>query len=88
MKLCVEWSLQTVCVFLQPLMREVIEKKADITKQEARDLVERCLKVLYYRDARSYNRVSFDSRFKHKTLNSLVLQAVHIILCLLICLLD
>ncbi|XP_047460716.1 proteasome subunit beta type-4 [Mugil cephalus] len=42
--------------FLQPLMREVLEKKAEITKQEARDLVERCLKVLYYRDARSYNR--------------------------------
>uniref|UniRef100_A0A3P9KQ27 Proteasome subunit beta n=1 Tax=Oryzias latipes TaxID=8090 RepID=A0A3P9KQ27_ORYLA len=40
----------------QPLMREVVENKADITKQEARDLIERCLKVLYYRDARSYNR--------------------------------
>lgn len=39
-------------------MREVVENKADISKQEARDLVERCLKVLYYRDARSYNRVS------------------------------
>ena len=39
-------------------MREVLENKAEITKQEARDLVERCLKVLYYRDARSYNRVS------------------------------
>lgn len=39
-------------------MREVVENKADITKQEARDLIERCLKVLYYRDARSYNRVS------------------------------
>uniref|UniRef100_A0A665U2K0 Proteasome subunit beta n=1 Tax=Echeneis naucrates TaxID=173247 RepID=A0A665U2K0_ECHNA len=40
----------------QPLMREVVENKVEITKQEARDLVERCLKVLYYRDARSYNR--------------------------------
>lgn len=45
-----------VCV--QPLMREVVENKAEITQQEARELVERCLKVLYYRDARSYNRVS------------------------------
>ena len=35
-----------------------MENKVEITKQEARDLVERCLKVLYYRDARSYNRVS------------------------------
>lgn len=38
-------------------MREVVENKPDISQQEARDLVERCLKVLYYRDARSYNRV-------------------------------
>lgn len=44
-----------VCV--QPLMREVVENKAEISKEEARDLIERCLKVLYYRDARSYNRV-------------------------------
>lgn len=39
-------------------MREMLDKKAEMTKQEAQDLVERCLKVLYYRDARSYNRVS------------------------------
>lgn len=50
--------LVCVCVCVQPLMREVVENKAEISKQEARDLVERCLKVLYYRDARSYNRVS------------------------------
>ena len=47
-------------------MREVVEKKAEITKDEARALVERCLKVLYYRDARSYNRVrAYISPFKH-----------------------
>uniref|UniRef100_A0A672R7U5 Proteasome subunit beta n=1 Tax=Sinocyclocheilus grahami TaxID=75366 RepID=A0A672R7U5_SINGR len=40
----------------QPLMREVTENKVEITKDEARALIERCLKVLYYRDARSYNR--------------------------------
>uniref|UniRef100_A0A6Q2XGI1 Proteasome subunit beta n=1 Tax=Esox lucius TaxID=8010 RepID=A0A6Q2XGI1_ESOLU len=39
-----------------PLMREVVENKVEITKDEARALIERCLKVLYYRDARSYNR--------------------------------
>lgn len=43
---------------MQPLMREVVENKVEITKDEARALIERCLKVLYYRDARSYNRVS------------------------------
>lgn len=28
-----------------------------LSQTEARDLVERCMRVLYYRDARSYNRV-------------------------------
>ncbi|GCB82241.1 hypothetical protein scyTo_0023069, partial [Scyliorhinus torazame] len=41
----------------QPLMRDVAEKQAQISKDEAHQLIERCLKVLYYRDARSYNRV-------------------------------
>ncbi|XP_072346699.1 proteasome subunit beta type-4 [Scyliorhinus torazame] len=40
----------------QPLMRDVAEKQAQISKDEAHQLIERCLKVLYYRDARSYNR--------------------------------
>lgn len=39
-------------------MREVLEKKPSLTKEEARDLIERCMKILYYRDARSFNRVS------------------------------
>lgn len=47
-------------------MREVVENKADISQQEARDLVERCLKVLYYRDARSYNRVGFHLKLEIK----------------------
>uniref|UniRef100_A0A8B9G6I1 Proteasome subunit beta type-4 n=1 Tax=Amazona collaria TaxID=241587 RepID=A0A8B9G6I1_9PSIT len=40
----------------QPLMREVLEKKPNLTQEEARDLIERCMKILYYRDARSFNR--------------------------------
>ncbi|KAE8589029.1 hypothetical protein XENTR_v10022863 [Xenopus tropicalis] len=40
----------------QPLLREVTERKATLSKEEARALIERCMKVLYYRDARSYNR--------------------------------
>ncbi|XP_051927251.1 proteasome subunit beta type-4 [Hippocampus zosterae] len=40
----------------QPLMREALENKVEVSKQEACELVDRCLKVLYYRDARSYNR--------------------------------
>ncbi|XP_040267836.1 proteasome subunit beta type-4 [Bufo bufo] len=40
----------------QPLMRDQVENKAQLTREEARQLIERCMKVLYYRDARSYNR--------------------------------
>lgn len=46
-------------------MREVVENKVEITKDEARALIERCLKVLYYRDARSYNRVRAYSFILH-----------------------
>lgn len=48
-------------------MREAVENKPELSKQEARDLIERCLKVLYYRDARSYNRVSQRSDVSHST---------------------
>lgn len=51
-------SYRIVFFFPQPLMREVLEKKSSLTKEEARDLIERCMKILYYRDARSFNRVS------------------------------
>ncbi|NXO02167.1 PSB4 protein, partial [Rhinopomastus cyanomelas] len=40
----------------QPLMREVLEKKPSLTQEEAQDLIERCMRILYYRDARSFNR--------------------------------
>lgn len=43
---------------LQPLMREAVEKKPRLSQQEARALLERCMRILYYRDARSFNRVS------------------------------
>ncbi|XP_057244978.1 proteasome subunit beta type-4-like, partial [Malurus melanocephalus] len=41
----------------QPLLRAALERDQLPTREEARDLLERCLKVLYYRDARSFNRV-------------------------------
>lgn len=41
----------------QPLMREALEKKPVLSQSEARELVERCMRVLYYRDARAFNRV-------------------------------
>ncbi|XP_048476322.1 proteasome subunit beta type-4 [Rhincodon typus] len=59
-KLGVAYEASTVATgfgayLAQPLMREVAEKQL-MSKDEARQLIERCLKVLYYRDARSYNR--------------------------------
>ncbi|KAM4690897.1 proteasome subunit beta type-4 [Rhinophrynus dorsalis] len=60
-KLGVAYEAQTIATgfgayLAQPLMRDVIENKPSLTKDEARQLIERCMKVLYYRDARSYNR--------------------------------
>nr|XP_039272799.1 proteasome subunit beta type-4-like [Styela clava] len=41
----------------QPLMRKALEEnRGPFTEEKARKVIEDCLKVLYYRDARSYNR--------------------------------
>ncbi|XP_077562854.1 proteasome subunit beta type-4 [Haemaphysalis longicornis] len=41
----------------QPLLRDAYEKKAgQLTKEEAHKLLAGCLEVLYYRDARSFDR--------------------------------
>ncbi|NXO93754.1 PSB4 protein, partial [Certhia brachydactyla] len=40
----------------QPLLRAALERERLPTREEARELLERCLRVLYYRDARSFNR--------------------------------
>mgnify|MGYP005986297283 CR=1 FL=1 len=37
-----------------PLLRDAVEKNPNLTKDEARQLVEKCMEVLYYRDARSF----------------------------------
>lgn len=37
-----------------PLLRDAIDKNPAMTKSEARALIEKCLEVLYYRDARSF----------------------------------
>ncbi|NWS35618.1 PSB4 protein, partial [Polioptila caerulea] len=41
---------------LQPLLRAALERERLPTREEARELLERSLRVLYYRDARSFNR--------------------------------
>jgi 20S proteasome subunit beta 7 len=40
-----------------PLMREALEKKPQMTKEEARALLINCLRVLFYRDCRALNKV-------------------------------
>ena len=37
----------------QPLLREVLEKQPALSQTEPRELVEGCMRALYYRDARS-----------------------------------
>jgi len=40
------------------MMRDFLEKNHNkINEAQARDIVERCLKVLYYRDGRAYDKV-------------------------------
>ena len=53
----------------QPLLREGFEAKAGIdgkgpllTEDEAEKLLQTCMKVLFYRDARSLNKVSSSAR--------------------------
>ncbi|NWW82503.1 PSB4 protein, partial [Climacteris rufus] len=40
----------------QPLLRAALEQGRTPSREEARELLERCMRVLYYRDARSFNR--------------------------------
>jgi 20S proteasome alpha/beta subunit len=53
----------------QPLLREAFEAKAGtdgkgplLTAEEAEKVIADCMKVLFYRDARSINKVSNDHR--------------------------
>ncbi|CAD5122829.1 DgyrCDS11233 [Dimorphilus gyrociliatus] len=39
-----------------PLLREATDHKPPLTEQQALDLMEKCFRVLYYRDARSLNK--------------------------------
>ncbi len=47
------------------MMRDFLEKNHNkINEAQARDIVERCLKVLYYRDGRAYDKVKLFLTFK------------------------
>lgn len=43
----------------KPILRDFLEKNNyKLNEAQARDIIERCLKLLYYRDARAYDFVS------------------------------
>ena len=54
-------ALLSISLFLflsmQPLLRDAYENNPMMTREEAKELLEKCLRVLYYRDARSLNKV-------------------------------
>ena len=46
----------------QPLLRKAVEGNEDtLTEQDAEKIIEDCMKVLFYRDARSLNKVRLTS---------------------------
>ena len=49
----------------QPLLRDAVEmaqaRKVPLTEQEAFQVIEKCMKVLYYRDARSLDKVKMNT---------------------------
>ena len=48
-------------------MREAVEKNPNMSEKEARDLIDKCMKILHYRDGRSFNRVSTSDDKDRKT---------------------
>ena len=50
------FTLNETCI-LQPLLRGALEQKPVMTEAEAKTIIEYCMKVLYYRDARAWNKV-------------------------------
>lgn len=42
----------------QPLLRKYVEgREEELTEEQAKKIIEECMKVLFYRDARSLNKV-------------------------------
>ena len=40
-------------------MRDALEKNPNMSQSQAEQLIDRCMKLLFYRDARSLNKVNF-----------------------------
>ena len=63
-KIGIAYEAQTIATgfgmhIAQPIMRDQLEKTPHLTEQDAVRLLDRCLKVLFYRDARSFNKVPY-----------------------------
>ena len=56
-QLCSQFHPEFISHF-QPLLRDAMEKNPDMNEADAIKTIDACLKVLFYRDARSLNRVS------------------------------
>ena len=40
-------------------MRDAVERKANLSEKEAREVIDNSMKVLYYRDARAFHKVTY-----------------------------
>ena len=48
----------------QPLLRKYVEGREDhLTEEQAKQIIQECMKVLFYRDARSLNKVCANSAY-------------------------
>ena len=50
-------SFDYSCFWFQPILRDAFEKDPSMSLEEARQVITKCLQVLFYRDARSLNKV-------------------------------
>ena len=50
-------SFEYSCFWFQPILRDAFEKDPSMSLEEARQVITKCLQVLFYRDARSLNKV-------------------------------
>jgi hypothetical protein len=49
----------------QPILRKEVEgRESELTEEEATRIMETCMRVLYYRDARSIDKVRFCTKYK------------------------
>lgn len=49
-------SFEYSCFWFQPILRDAFEKDPSMSLEEARQVITKCLQVLFYRDARSLNK--------------------------------